>query len=228
MSGLIHAQLSGIRVSATRVEVFGVAVADPIKLDVYFDYQCPFVYRMAGLLDAVRRSGREVEVGWRYFSLTQVNSKDDGWTVWGAPASEPVRGRLAFAAAEAARRQSRFADLHQPLLQARHRDRLAVDDPNVIEQVASRAGLDMDRFRRDLADPRILDALARDHTQAVQQEGVFGTPTLVFANGGSAYVRLAEPPDGGDPLKVFERLVSVAAAEPRILEIKRPRKPSAG
>jgi len=226
MSGLIHAQLSGIRVSSTRVAVFGVAVADPIKLDVYFDYQCPFVYRMAGLLDTVRRSGREVEVGWRYFSLTQVNSKDDGWTVWGAPASESVRGRLAFAAAEAARRQGRFADLHQPLLEARHRNRLDVDDPKVIQQVATVAGLDMGRFHRDLADSSIFDALARDHTQAVQQEGVFGTPTLVFANGGSAYVRLAEGTDGDGALKVFDQLVSVAAAEPRILEIKRPRRPS--
>src|SRR2546423_757391 len=119
-SGLIHAQVSGIRVSSTRVAVFGVAVADPIKLDVYFDYQCPFVYRMAGLLDA----------------------------------------------------------------------------------------------------------LARDHTQAVQQEGVFGTPTLVFANGGSAYVRLAEGTYGDRALKVFDQLVSVAASEQQILEIKRPRRPS--
>src|SRR2546430_16557570 len=147
MSGLIHAQLSGIRVSSTRVAVFGVAVADPIKLDVYFDYQCPFVYRMAGLLDTVRRSGREVEVGWRYFSLTQVNSKDDGWTVWGAPASESVRGRLAFQAAEAARRQGRFAEMHGALLQARHRDRLDLDDEVIVAKVRADGGLDLSRFR---------------------------------------------------------------------------------
>jgi predicted DsbA family dithiol-disulfide isomerase len=203
-----------------------VAVADFIRFDVYFDYQCPFVYRIAGLLDAVRRSGRELEVGWRYFSLTQVNSKDDGWTVWDAPATEKVKGRLAFAAAESARRQGRFADLHLPLLQARHRDRLDLDEQAVVEQVASSSGLDMDRFNRDLADTRILDSLARDHTQAVRDQGVFGTPTLVFAGGASAYVRLAEPADGNGALEVFDRLVSVAEAEPRILEIKRPRKPA--
>src|SRR5207302_1185132 len=196
---------SGIRVSSSRVGVFGVAMAERIKFEVFFDYQCPFVYRAAGLLEAVRRSGdRDFDIRWRYFSLTQVNSKDDGWTVWDAPASESVRGRLAFAAAEAARRQGRFADLHQPLLEARHRDRLDVDDPKVIDEVATVAGLDMGRFHRDLADSTILDALARDHTKAVQQEGVFGTPTLVFADGGSAYVRLAEGTDGGGALKVFD------------------------
>ena len=203
-----------------------MAVADSIKFDVYFDYQCPFVFRFAGLLDSVRRSGREVDVGWRYFSLTQVNSKNDGWTVWDAPASEKVRGRLAFQAAEAARRQGRFAAFHRPLLLARHRDRLDVDERSVVEEVAEAAGLDMGRFREDLADPSILQGLARDHTGGVALHGVFGTPTLVFADGASAYVRLADPVDGDAAARVFDRLVTVAAGEPGILEIKRPRRPS--
>jgi predicted DsbA family dithiol-disulfide isomerase len=204
-----------------------VAVPEPITFDVFFDYQCPFVYRAAGLIDAVQRSGRhDIEVRWRYFSLTQVNSKDDGWTVWGAPASENVRGRLAFQAAEAARRQDRFDALHRPLLLARHRDRLDLDSLDVVERVAADARLDVLRFRRDIADPGILDALARDHTQAVSEMGVFGTPTFVFPDGASAYVRLSEPLEGEGAVEVFDRLLSVAASEPRILEIKRPRRPA--
>src|SRR5690349_981292 len=67
MSGRIQAQLSGIRVSSSRVGAFGVAASEPITFDVFFDYQCPFVYRAAGLIDAVQRSGRrDVEVRWRY------------------------------------------------------------------------------------------------------------------------------------------------------------------
>jgi predicted DsbA family dithiol-disulfide isomerase len=204
-----------------------VAASRPITFDVFFDYQCPFVYRAAGLIDAVRRSGRrDIDVRWRYFSLTQVNSKDDGWTVWSAPASDNVRGRLAFGAAEAARRQGRFDDLHRDLLLARHRDRLDLDEIAVVEHAAARSGLDLERFRRDLADPRIFDALASDHTEAVSQLGVFGTPTLVFADGASAYVRLSEPVEGDGAVEVFDRLLSVAASEPRILEIKRPRRPA--
>ncbi len=201
-----------------------MAVPEPITFDVFFDYQCPFVYRVAGLLDAVRRSGREIEVRWRYFSLTQVNSKNDGWTVWDAPGSEKVRGRLAFQAAEAARKQGRFEDLHLPLLLARHRDGLDTDQPEVVDEVAAGAGLDMDRFRDDIADPSVLDRLARDHTQAVTEHGVFGTPTFVFADGASAYVRLSEAVNGDGAVQVFDRLLAVAAAEPRILEIKRPRR----
>jgi predicted DsbA family dithiol-disulfide isomerase len=201
-------------------------VATPINFDVFFDYLGPFVYRVAGMLDEVHSSGaRLIDVRWRYFSLTQVNSKNDGWTLWDAPGSETVRGRLAFHAAEAARRQGRFHDLHMPLLLARHRERLDLDDETVIERVAADAGLDLERFAADLRAPDILDAVARDHREAIAEHGVFGTPTFVFADGASAYVRLAGPVEGGDAVQVFDRLISIAAGEPRILEIKRPRRP---
>jgi len=200
-----------------------MAAGDPITFDIYFDYQCPFVFRASRLLDAVQKSGaRALEIRWRYFSLTQVNTKDEGWTVWGAPEAEPVRGRLAFKAAEAARRQERFDVFHHALLRARHVDRLDIDDPAVVMNVARDAGLDLDRTARDLADPTILDVLERDHTHAVAQHGVFGTPTFVFAGGAAAYVRLAESAADDGELDVFDRLVAVAAGEPRILEIKRP------
>ena len=199
-----------------------------MEFDVYFDYLCPFVYRASVLLQNVRDSGqRALNAKWRYFSLSQVNSKLDGWTVWDAPGSERVRGRLAFQAGEAARRQGRFDDFHVPLLQARHRDKLDVDQLEVVERVAVESGLDLERFRSDLADPDILHALAEDHRHAVAEHGVFGTPTFVFQDGAAAYVRLSEPPDRAAALKVFDDLVAVAAGEPRILEIKRPTKPSA-
>ena len=203
-----------------------MTVPEPVKFDLFFDYQCPFVYRAANLLDGVRRSGRDVEVRWRYFSLTQVNAKDDGWTVWDAPSAESVRGRLAFQAAEAARRQGRFGALHMPLLLARHRERLDLDEPSVVDDVARAAGLDMERFREDIASPDILDGLRRDHTEAAGVYGVFGTPTFVFSDGASAYVRLSKPEDGEKHEDVFDRLVEVAAREPRILEIKRPVRPA--
>ena len=202
-----------------------MGVGEPIKFDIFFDYQCPFVFRASRLVEAVRQSGeRNLDVTWRYFSLTQVNSKDEGWTVWDAPRDQPVRGRLAFSAAEAARLQGRVEELHDALLVARHRDRADIDEPGVIAAVASDAGLDLERFRRDLADESIVGALARDHTEAVSRFGVFGTPTFVFAGGPSAYVRLAESAADNGVVDVFDRLMTVAAGEPRILEIKRPYK----
>jgi predicted DsbA family dithiol-disulfide isomerase len=223
----IHAQLSGILVRTTRVELVTVVEPGVIRFEVFYDYMCPFVYRASVLLQNVGRSSNpRLNVTWRYFSLAQVNSKDDGWTLWDAPVSEPVRGRLAFKAAEAARRQDRFDDFHMPLLEARHRDRLDIDQIEVVERVAVDCGLDLERLRKDLADPRILEPLERDHTQAVSVHGVFGTPTFVFPDGAAAYIRLAQAPDPNESTRVFDRLLSIAALEPSILELKRPRKPT--
>jgi predicted DsbA family dithiol-disulfide isomerase len=197
-----------------------------IEFEVFYDYMCPFVYRATVLIESVMASGREMKVGWRYFSLSQVNSKDEGWTAWDAPESETVRGRLAFKAAEAARRQGRFEKMHMPLLRARHRDRLNIDQLDVVHRVAEESGLDLERFRSDIADPTILEPLARDHREAVARYGVFGTPTFVFSDGASAYVRLSEAVEGPGAEELFERLLTVAAHEPRILEVKRPTRPS--
>jgi predicted DsbA family dithiol-disulfide isomerase len=197
------------------------------RFDVYYDYLCPFVYRASVLLENVRDSGeRSLEIRWRYFSLTQVNSKDEGWTIWDAPPSQLVRGRLAFSAAEAARRQDGFDRFHMPLLRARHVDRLDIDDLAVVERVAEESGLDLERFRGDIADPTILATLERDHGEAVAEHGIFGTPTFLFSGGEAAYVRLSEAPAAPHSLGVFDRLISIAAEEPGILEIKRPVKPS--
>jgi predicted DsbA family dithiol-disulfide isomerase len=226
-SGRIHLQLSGIFVVTRRVELLSVVGPEVIELEVFYDYLCPFVYRASVLLQNLGRSHTQrLNVSWRYFSLTQVNSKDEGWTVWDAPGSERVRGRLAFMAAEAAKRQDRFEDFHMPLLEARHRDRLDPDEIEVVERVAVDSGLDLEKFRKDLAAPDILASLARDHRQAVSEHGVFGTPTFVFSDGASAYVRLAQAPAAADSARVFDHLYAIAAGEPSILEIKRPRRPS--
>jgi predicted DsbA family dithiol-disulfide isomerase len=180
------------------------------------------------LLQRVRESGaRDLQVRWRYFSLTQVNNHEEGWTIWGADAHDPAaRGRLAFQAAEAARRQGRFEALHSALLEARHVEGLDLDDRSVVEDVAARAGLELDRFRSALTDPSTLLALARDHQDAVDNLGVFGTPTFLFPGRGAAYVRVRPAPEGEAALKVFDQIVSITAEEPYFLELKRSRRPA--
>ena len=198
-----------------------------MEFELFYDYRCPYVYRASVLIENVKASGkRDINVRWRYFSLTQVNSKVEGWTVWNAPETEEVRGRLSFKAAEAARRQDKFDDLHMPLLRAKHRDNLDIEDVAVVERVAVESGLDLERFRKDVADPQTIHALARDHQRAVSEHGVFGTPTFVFPAGESAYVRLSDILEGDEALHVFDQVIAIASHEPRILELKRPTRPS--
>src|SRR5260370_23001984 len=175
----IQARLWGISVRTRRGERLSVVDPEVIRFEVFYDYFCPFVYRASVLLQNVGRSSAfSLKVTWRYFSLAQVNSKDDGWTAWEAPESEHVSGRMAFRAAEAARRQDAFDQLHMPLLEARHRDRLNIDDAVVIERVAVYAGLDIKRFRADLGDATTVYALRRDRMQARSAHGRDGKPTV--------------------------------------------------
>ena len=178
------------------------------------------------LLQRVRESGaRDLQVRWRYFSLTQVNNHEEGWTIWGAAPNDPAaKGRLAFQAAEASRRQGRFDTFHAALLEARHVEGLDLEDRVVVEEVAGQAGLDLGRFRGDLVDPSSLQALARDHQEAVDQLGVFGTPTFHLPGRGAAYVRVRPAPEGEAALRVFDQVVSITAEEPYFLELKRSRR----
>ncbi|MBI4307218.1 MAG: DsbA family protein [Chloroflexi bacterium] len=169
--------------------------------------------------------GERLVVNWRYFSLEQVNSQEGPeWKLWEQPDSYYSRGRLAFHAAEAARRQGpeAFERFHLALLRARHEEKKDIADRAVVLDVARQARLDLPRFEADLRDRALLRRLAEDHTQAVERYGVFGTPTLVFPNGGAAYLKMRPAPAPQDALRVFEHLHQIVAGWPFITEVKRP------
>lgn len=192
-----------------------------MELQVFYDYLCPYVHQAAVLLRRVREA-EDVRVDWRYFSLRQVNRADGDPDVWDAPPAERISGRDAFRAAEAARRQGRFEPLHDRLLEARHEERRNIDDVAVLEDLAGGAGLDVRRWREDMADPHILSSLERDHTEAVQRYGAFGTPTFVVPGGGAAYVRVRPAPEGEEAQRFFRDLLAAIADRPYLLEVKRP------
>src|SRR5690606_8808713 len=97
--------------------------------------------------------------------------------------------------------------------------------PEVIDDAARAAGLDLERLHRDMADPAILRALARDHTTAVERFGVFGTPTLAFEGSHPVYLKMRPWPPEGEEVDVFERLRQLAIEREYIAEIKRPTPP---
>lgn len=181
------------------------------------------------LLQRVRETGgRDFQVRWRYFSLSQVNSKVEGWTIWSDQNREgDIRGRASFMAAEAARRQDRFEPFHMELLRQRHELDRRIDDPEAMSAAATVAGLALERFERDRNDPATLRALAADHQEAVTRHGVFGTPTFVLAGGESAYVRVRPAPeDPSEAVALFDELVDLIGRRPYVLELKRPNKPA--
>ena len=180
-------------------------------------------------LDNVKQVvGNDLAVNWRYFSLEQINSKEGpNWKIWEQPEEFPSRTRLAFRAASAARQQgsAAFERFHMALLRLRHEERCEVAQVDTLLEAARQAGLDLAQFQSGLSNPALDAELARDHTTAVEQYGVFGTPTFVFANGHAAYLKMRPTAPSDQVMEMWETFKRVVAERPYVEEIKRPSPP---
>ena len=102
--------------------------------------------------------------------------------------------------------------------------RVSLRDPEPLIAVARDVGLDVQRFESDLADRGLLRMIARDHTEAVEKHGIFGTPTFVFETGNAAYLKTFIPPEK-DSVAFFEHFVSLTSDMSFVGELKRPQPP---
>ncbi len=126
----------------------------------FSDFQCPFCGRVNPTLQKIQKEyGDQVRVVFKHLPLS-IHSK--------APA--------AHAAAEAAHRQGKFWEMH---------DRIFANqralEPSVLEGYAQAIGLDMDRYRKDIASKDVKKRIADDTSEA-RRLGVTGTPGF-FLNG---------------------------------------------
>ena len=188
------------------------------------------MYNAAVWLAKVREaSGKEIDIDWQPFSLAQVNSdKGPDFKLWEQPehldGSNPAL--LAHRAGLSAKRQGKdaFESFFITLLKARHEDKVDLNDPVVIEDAVTKAGLDMARFREDLADPDLLRELGESHTRAVEEYGAFGVPTFVFPSGNAAFLKLFIPPEEQSE-EMYDSLVKVMSEFGHLGELKRPQPP---
>ena len=139
----------------------------------------------------------------------------------------PSRGLWSFRAAEAARKQGdvKFEAVHVSLLTARHKDRKDIGKLEVLEEIATESGLDLEQFRKDIMNPDSKAAVGRDHTEAVEEYGVFGTPTIFPGNDRGFYLKLMPAPEDDKALETFENVYRTISEFPDIQELKQPRKP---
>lgn len=168
--------------------------------------------------------GPRLVVGWRYFSIEQANNPHGpGWRLWEQPLEVSCGGLRSFCAAEAARLQGEeaFSRFHAALLAAVHREHHDIAAIETHLKAAEGAGLDVARFERAMGDRGLLARLAADHTLA-ESLGIFGTPTLVFAEGQAIFLKMSPPPPPGECLPAFMELRNLAERRGYIHEVKRP------
>jgi protein-disulfide isomerase len=153
----------------------------PIEIVVFSDFECPFCKRAAAELRRIqlRRPGR-VKIFFKHFPL--------------AMHANSVSAALA---AEAARMQGRFWEMHDALFE--HQGDLG---PPVYPALAAEIGLDAARFAEDMASPEASARIAADQADG-RKLRVDGTPFFVVNRVPflGSYADLDARLDGMDGLK---------------------------
>ena len=160
------------------IEKPNVKVSSPVVLEEYGDYQCPpcgLLYPV--LKDIEHEYGKQLQIVFHHFPLTKIHKN----------------AMNAARAAEAARNQGKFWEMHDRL----YRNQNAwkdLDDPRpMFIQYARELGLYTDRFTRDLDSPDVEQRIAAD-MQKGTSIGITGTPTLLIDGNMLRYE--ATTPDG--------------------------------
>ena len=130
---------------------------DRLTILIYGDYLCPYCRRLRHVLDRLRRAlGERMAYVFRHFPNERAH-----------PGAE-----LISIGSEAAARQGRFWEMHDAI----YGHELPLDESTLLE-MASSLGLDMEQFRRDLADPALRRRVEEDLADG-RRNGVTGTPTI--------------------------------------------------
>jgi protein-disulfide isomerase len=153
-----------------------------VKIVEFSDFQCPFCSRAVGTLRKIRADyPKDVQIIWKNFPLA-MHTK--------APA--------AHAAAEAAHRQGKFWEMYDLLF-----DNQKQLEPEHFEKYAAQLGLDVGRFKADVASEDVRARVDADEKEG-EAFGINGAPAF-FINGRFLY--------GAQPYEAFKKMVDEELAQ---------------
>jgi protein-disulfide isomerase len=158
----------------------------PVSLVEYGDYECPYCQQLHPIIREIMKRVDGLDFVYRHFPISKVH---------------PYAMRAAQAA-EAASAQGRFWQMHDALFEQDG----TLDDEN-LRRCSRRAGLDLERYEREMAEGVYSPKVEEDFKAALYVDGVTGTPTLYLngirlSNIHSPEVLLAAITESGATLKV--------------------------
>lgn len=156
--------------------------AAPVTVVLFSDFQCPYCARVGPTLEqALQAYGGKVRIAWKHQPL--------GFHAQALPAAE---------AAEAAREQGKFWQMHDALFRSQ-----AELSPETYERLARQIGLNVPAFKAAVASGRHRARIAEDQ-QLAARVGANGTPTM-FVNG--------EKVEGAVPFETLKAAIDRALAK---------------
>jgi len=139
-----------------------VKVSSPVVLEEYGDYQCPPCGQLYPELKQIEHEyGNQVQIVFHQFPLAKMHKN----------------ALVAAHAAEAARNQNKFWEMHDKLYR-NQKEWSELDDPRpIFISYARQLNLNVEQFSRDLESNQIDQRISAD-IQRGASVGVTGTPTI--------------------------------------------------
>jgi len=189
-------------------------------VDFHFDIMCPWAYQASLWIRDVRDQ-LGLHVGWRFFSLEEVNRAPGkkhpwerewsyGWSMMRIGAllrriDPELLDRWYFAAGTAL-----HVDGRKP-----HRREVA-------EELLMQLGLEKDLVSLAIDDPSTSEDVRADHDRVVSLGG-WGVPTLVFSGDRTLFGPvLIEPPSGAAAIRLWQLMLGWLDF-PNLFEVQRPK-----
>lgn len=139
-----------------------VKVSSPVVLEEYGDYQCPPCGQLYPELKQLEEEyGNQIQIVFRHFPLPKIHKN----------------ALMAAHAAEAARNQNKFWEMHDRLYRNQKEWSELQDPKPIFIEYARQIGLNIDQFTRDLGSNLIDQRISAD-AQRGASVGVNGTPTV--------------------------------------------------
>ncbi|MCP5432593.1 MAG: DsbA family protein [Alphaproteobacteria bacterium] len=127
----------------------------PITIVEFFDYHCGYCKRALDPVLAMLKDSKDIHMVFAEFPILVEESS------------------VASRAALAAERQGKYLEMHQALMRAEGR----LNDER-IEKIAKTVGLDVEKLKKDMADPEV-DAAIQSFHHIAGALGVNGTPSFL-------------------------------------------------
>ena len=152
-------------------------------VDFHFDIMCPWAYQASLWMRDVRDQ-LKLDVGWRFFSLEEINRAEGKKHPWEREWS--YGWSMMRVAALLRRIDPELVDRwYYTAGTALHVDGRKPHRPEVAEELLAGLGLDPALVRQAIEDPSTHDDVRADHDR-VTRLGGWGVPTLVFARSADA------------------------------------------
>ena len=143
--------------------------------------------------------------------------------MWDHPEIES-RSFKALQAAKCAQKQGKnlFETFHMLLFEAFHREPKDTTSDAVLEEIARKANLDVERFLQDLRSEQSRQLVGQDHCEGKEKYQLFGVPTMIIDENRPFFLKLGKLPDSTeDHVAFFEELQDIITKHPYLLEIKK-------